>query len=91
MFHFTALTESVVDSVTVRVNVASVKVVVSFPVMMSLANETDFQRVGAVDFVDNRVVATTGTVRMRGVFENPTSLLKAGMFVRIRLPIGHNH
>jgi RND family efflux transporter MFP subunit len=58
------------------------------PVMMRLANEEEFQKVGVVDFVDNRVVATTGTVRMRGVFQNPSGLLKAGLFVRIRLPIG---
>jgi membrane fusion protein, multidrug efflux system len=58
------------------------------PVMMRLANDKDFERVGMVDFVDNRVVATTGTVKMRGVFPNSTGRLKAGMFVRIRLPIG---
>jgi RND family efflux transporter MFP subunit len=60
------------------------------PVMMRLANEDDFEKdkVGFVDFVDNRVVGTTGTVRMRGVFQNPLGVLKAGLFVRIRLPIG---
>jgi multidrug efflux system membrane fusion protein len=58
------------------------------PVMMLLANEKEFEKVGIVDFVDNRVIATTGTVRMRGVFQNPGALLKAGLFVRIRLPIG---
>jgi RND family efflux transporter MFP subunit len=58
------------------------------PVLMRLANEEDFTTVGYVDFVDNRVVATTGTVRMRGVFENPNNKLTAGLFVRIRLPIG---
>ena len=60
------------------------------PVLMRLANEADFSkdRIGVVDFVDNRVVATTGTVRMRGVFDNPKGTLKAGLFVRIRLPIG---
>jgi RND family efflux transporter MFP subunit len=59
------------------------------PVMMRLANEDDFttDKVGVVDFVDNRVVGTTGTVRMRGVFQNPRGFLKAGLFVRIRLPI----
>jgi RND family efflux transporter MFP subunit len=60
------------------------------PVLMRLANETEFEKdkVGFVDFIDNRVIANTGTVRMRGVFQNPTGLLKAGLFVRIRLPIG---
>ncbi len=58
------------------------------PVMMRLANEGDFEKRGVVNFVDNRVVATTGTVRMRGVFPNDDGMLKAGLFVRIRLPIG---
>ena len=57
------------------------------PVMMRLANENEFEKIGEVDFVDNRVTASTGTVRMRGVFKNPTGLLKAGLFVRIRLPV----
>jgi membrane fusion protein, multidrug efflux system len=60
----------------------------NIPVMMRLANEADFDLVGKIDFVDNRVVATSGTVRMRGVFDNANGLLKAGLFVRIRLPIG---
>jgi RND family efflux transporter MFP subunit len=60
------------------------------PVMMRLASEEEFEKdkVGVVDFVDNRVIATTGTVRMRGRFHNSSGLLKAGLFVRIRLPIG---
>jgi RND family efflux transporter MFP subunit len=62
----------------------------TFPVMLRLANENDFEKnkVGKVDFVDNRVVATSGTVRMRGVFANSHGMYKAGLFVRIRLPIG---
>jgi RND family efflux transporter MFP subunit len=59
-----------------------------FPVMMRLSNEKEFERVGQVNFVDNRITATTGTVRMRGVFPNPSGLLKAGLFSRVRLPIG---
>jgi RND family efflux transporter MFP subunit len=59
-----------------------------FPVLMRLANEAEFTRPGAVDFVDNRVNAMTGTIRMRGVFPNEGKVLKPGLFVRIRLPIG---
>jgi RND family efflux transporter MFP subunit len=59
-----------------------------FPVMMRLANEQEFTRIGEVNFVDNRITATTGTVRMRGVFPNPDRLMKAGLFSRVRLPIG---
>jgi RND family efflux transporter MFP subunit len=59
-----------------------------FPVFMRLANEEDFVQRGDVNFLDNRLNANTGTVRMRGVFPNPRSALKSGLFVRIRLPIG---
>jgi RND family efflux transporter MFP subunit len=59
-----------------------------FPVLMRLANEDEFARSGIVDFIDNRVSASTGTIRMRAVFENPKRLLRSGLFVRIRLPIG---
>lgn len=60
-----------------------------FPVLMCLANEGNkFQHIGLVDFIDNRVVSTSGTIRMRGIFDNPDGILKAGLFIRIRLPIG---
>jgi RND family efflux transporter MFP subunit len=59
----------------------------AFPVLMRLANEEEFTQVGHVNFLDNRVSANTGTVRMRGVFDNPKGHLKSGLFVRIRLPI----
>jgi RND family efflux transporter MFP subunit len=60
-----------------------------FPVVIRLANESEFSRVGRVNFVDNRVNAATGTIRMRGVFSNESKSLKPGLFVRIRLPIGN--
>ena len=59
-----------------------------FPVLMRLSNENEYTRMGKVDFIDNRIIATSGTVRMRGVFDNSVGILKPGLFVRIRLPIG---
>lgn len=59
-----------------------------FPVLMRLANEKAFRTKGFVNFLDNRLNANTGTVRMRGVFANPSGILKSGLFVRIRLPLG---
>jgi RND family efflux transporter MFP subunit len=59
-----------------------------FPVLMRLANEEEFIHPGFVDFVDNRLNGSTGTIRMRGVFKNPRGALKSGLFVRVRLPIG---
>jgi multidrug efflux system membrane fusion protein len=59
-----------------------------FPVLMRLANESDFTHVGTVTFLDNRLSGNTGTIRMRGEFKNVTGFFKPGLFVRIRLPIG---
>ena len=57
-------------------------------VLMRLANEDKYTRIGAINFVDNRVIATSGTIRMRGVFENDSGDLTSGLFARVRLPIG---
>jgi RND family efflux transporter MFP subunit len=73
-----------VEAGTTKQNPAEMR----FPVLMQLANEGEFTRPGTVDFVDNRVNAMTGTIRMRGVFPNDAMVLKPGLFVRIRLPIG---
>jgi multidrug efflux system membrane fusion protein len=65
-------------------------------VLLGLANETNFPRSGTLDFVNNVINPSTGTVSVRGIFENPKPengprLLKPGMFIRIRLPIGEEH
>jgi RND family efflux transporter MFP subunit len=59
-----------------------------FPVLLRLTTEQDFVHAGIINFVDNQVNPSTGTIRMRGVFDNPTGILKSGLFVRVRLPIG---
>jgi RND family efflux transporter MFP subunit len=53
---------------------------------MSLANETTFSREGHIDFVDNQLNASTGTIRARGVFPNPDRLMAPGFFARIQIP-----
>ena len=42
-------------------------------------------------FADNKLDASTGTMRMRGTFENGDGYFQPGMFVRVRLPIGQPH
>jgi multidrug efflux system membrane fusion protein len=64
--------------------------------MMGLEGEDGFPHTGNVDFVNNVVNPSTGTIAVRGIFPNPTPpngrrLLSPGMFVRIRLPIGKPH
>lgn len=67
----------------------------TFVVQMGLADEEDqYPHQGEIDFANNRVNSSTGTLEVRGVFPNPKSvdgerrLLKPGMFVRTRVPIG---
>ena len=64
-----------------------------FSVLMGLQGEDGFPHQGTVDFVNNQVNPTTGSISVRGIFANPkpqsgVRLLSPGMFVRIRLPIG---
>lgn len=57
------------------------------PLEIGLADEDGFSRRGVIDFIDNQVDPATGTIRMRGVFDNADRKLSPGMFVRVRLPI----
>ena len=52
---------------------------------MALANDSNYQHVGRVDFVDNRIDAQTGTIRVRASFPNDDNDLLPGLFARIRL------
>jgi RND family efflux transporter MFP subunit len=72
------------------------------PVQFGLANEGDaYPHEGFLDFVNNEVDASTGTIQVRGILPNPEIskgdkgitrfLLTPGLFVRVRLPIGETH
>lgn len=65
-------------------------------VEVSMAGEDDYRHVGKINFVDNQVNSGTGSISIRGVFDNAkpaggTYLMVPGMFVRVRLPIGEKH
>ncbi len=53
---------------------------------LQLEDETNFPRQGVIDFVDNQVDVNTGTVQIRCVFPNPTTLLTPGLFALTRIP-----
>ncbi len=66
------------------------------PVFMGLQGEEGFPHEGTINFVNNQVNPTTGTILVRGVFANAVlksghRLFSPGMFARIRLPIGTAH
>jgi len=58
------------------------------PVYVGLAEETDFSHRGTIDFLDNQIDPSTGTIHVRAVLPNADGLLTPGLFVRVRLPVG---
>ncbi len=54
-------------------------------VSVGLASETGFPHQGSLDFVDNRVDNTAGTIRLRAVLPNKSGLFTPGLFARVRL------
>jgi RND family efflux transporter MFP subunit len=57
------------------------------PVAAGLADEEGFPRRGVVDFTDNRVNPSSGTLGMRAVLSNKDGILMPGLFVRVRVPM----
>jgi membrane fusion protein, multidrug efflux system len=55
------------------------------PVRVKLADETEWKRMGKMDFVDNQLNARSGTLRGRAIFENKDELLYPGLFARMQL------
>jgi RND family efflux transporter MFP subunit len=52
-------------------------------VVLTLTDERLGQRKGQLDFVDNRLDAASGTIRVRAVFENKDRFLTPGLFGRV--------
>ncbi len=61
------------------------------PIQLQLADEKSFPHTGYIDFSDNRVNSDTGTISIRGVFQDDGNLLGPGMFVRLRFPGGPSY
>lgn len=58
------------------------------PVRLGLAADSGYPYQGEVDYVDNRLDAATGTIRMRAVFDNQDGRFAPGMFARVQLQGG---
>ncbi len=54
-------------------------------VQIGLANETGFPHEARLNFVDNRVDGSAGTIRVRAVLPNTNQLFTPGLFARVRL------
>jgi RND family efflux transporter MFP subunit len=64
-------------------------------VQIGLPDEDGYPHTGTVTFIDNRVDANTGTLRIRATLDNPKNgtdgkryLMSPGLFIRVRVPIG---
>jgi RND family efflux transporter MFP subunit len=61
------------------------------PVEVALEGEQGYTHHGFLDFADNRVNPSTGTIQTRGVLPNPKRDLEAGMRARVRIPVSDPH
>ena len=58
------------------------------PVFAQLENETDFPHQGILDFSNNSVDTSSGTIQLRGVFPNEDRAMFPGLFATVRVPLG---
>jgi multidrug efflux system membrane fusion protein len=58
----------------------------SAPVRLKLIDEQDFTHYGRMDFIDNVIDRSTGTIRGRAQFANSDGLFTPGMFARVQVP-----
>jgi membrane fusion protein (multidrug efflux system) len=58
-------------------------------VLLGLSDGSTYEQEGKIEFVDNKVDETTGTVSMRAVFENPDELLVPGDYVSVTIRVNH--
>ena len=56
-------------------------------VMLALSDETDFTRQGALDFVDNALDRSSGTIHARATVSNPNLFLAPGAFARLHVAV----
>ncbi|HVY43418.1 MAG TPA: efflux RND transporter periplasmic adaptor subunit [Hyphomicrobiaceae bacterium] len=58
----------------------------SLPVMLKLIDEPSFVHKGRMDFIDNVIDRSSGTIRGRATFANPNGTFTPGMFGRVQIP-----
>jgi membrane fusion protein, multidrug efflux system len=56
-------------------------------VMLALSDETDFTRQGTLDFVDNALDRSSGTIHARATVSNSKLFLAPGAFARLRVAV----
>ncbi|MBE5529751.1 efflux transporter periplasmic adaptor subunit [Laribacter hongkongensis] len=77
------------ESIEQRKMEASGKLIVppekKFDVQLTLGDGSTYSRTGTMNFTDNVVDPTTGTISARALFQNPDSELRPGQYARVTL------
>ena len=60
------------------------------PVYAGLENEKGYPHQGVLDFVNNSVDTSTGTIQLRAIFQNEDRDLFPGLFARVRIALGES-
>ena len=58
----------------------------ALPVEIGLVGEEGYPHQGKVEFLDNQLTPSTGTIRMRALLDNAQRQFTPGLFARVRLP-----
>jgi len=63
--------------------------IASIPVEIGLQDEEGYPHKGNLNYASPQLNSATGTLTARAIFDNKDHTLLAGLFVRVRVPIGH--
>jgi RND family efflux transporter MFP subunit len=58
------------------------------PVEIGLQTEQGYSYKGTIDYIAPQIDPSTGTLEVRGIFDNKSLALIPGLFVRVRVPLG---
>ncbi|AYG60658.1 efflux RND transporter periplasmic adaptor subunit [Rhizobium jaguaris] len=61
----------------------------TIPFEIGLQNETGYPFKGRLDYASPQIDSASGTLPVRGVLDNKDRALLPGLFVRVRVPVGH--
>ncbi|WP_245261487.1 efflux RND transporter periplasmic adaptor subunit [Hyphomicrobium sp. 802] len=87
------VSESDVQSIrdNIRARAITAEELKKIPVEVGLQSETGYPHKGTLDYAAPTITANTGTLLVRGVFQNENKSLLPGYFVRVRVPRGKDN
>ncbi len=55
-------------------------------IQLELIEEKDYPHIGIIDYLDNQVDLSTGTIQVRATFDNKDLFILPGLFAKVRIP-----